>query len=71
MITADGSSGRVKNLGNAAANNFRLTDHEPATTFKFNINTDFKVNSAASTPGKTGLNVAITYLSDSGKTSYA
>lgn len=56
------------NSGNAAANNFRLTDPDPSTTLRLNTNTDFKIGSAASTLGTTGLTVAVTYSNDNGAT---
>lgn len=56
------------NSGNAAANNFRLTDPDPSTTLKLNTNTDFKVGSVASALGTTGLTLAVTYSNDNGAT---
>ncbi len=49
------------NTGNAPATVLAITDPVPA-------NTDFKVNSATTAPGTTGLTTAITYSNDNGTT---
>jgi uncharacterized repeat protein (TIGR01451 family) len=56
------------NSGTAVAQNFRLTDPNPATTIKLNTNTDFKVGSVVNSLGTTGLTIAVSYSNDNGST---
>lgn len=57
------------NNGGMAATSFILTDPNPLnSSLKLNANTDFKVGSATSSLGTTGLNLIVSYSNDDGAT---
>lgn len=56
------------NAGGNSARNLVLTDPDPSTTLSLSTNTYFKVGSATTTLGTTGLTVTVSYSNNNGST---